>query len=163
MTARTDLPPGQALRRDILLAEQYLGGPQNIFWDQHGRWIQLARWPLPRNGRFPFNAASTPILLMVPGAYGETCGEGHGLEEFYIHPDVRLLKNAEWVAIPHTYTGVDRRSGAALARGWRYLCVHTNWNPRHDNILTALNLVALCLSDPWTFERLAFRNGETRD
>lgn len=159
MSIRADLPRNAALRRDILLAERYYGGAGNVFWDRDGRWVQIPRWQLPRNGHFRFNVASTPILVMVPDGYGEVRGEGHGLEEFYIHPDVRLLKNAAWVEIPHTYTGVDRRHGAALAQGWRYLCVHTDWNPNRDNILSALNLVALFLSEPWAFERLAHHNG----
>lgn len=155
---RADLPANAAVRRDILLAEQFLGGPANVFWDQHGRWLQLVRWPVPR-GRFPFNARSTPVLIMVPPGYGELQGREHGLEEFYVHPDLRLLCNGQWVEIPHSFTHLDRRQGAALGQGWRYLCVHTEWNPRRDNILRAMNLLALCLSDPFTFERLADRNG----
>ena len=73
--------------------------------------------------------------------------------------DLRVLRHKTWQELPHSFARVDRRSGAALAHGWRYLCVHTNWDPRRDTVMTAMMQLGLIFADPWAFEKLADRNG----
>lgn len=154
---RSDLPTNTFLRRDVRLLETFYGAAR-VFWDGRGRWMRVNGWTLPK-GRWRYNHPTTDILIMVPGAYGELGGQGGGLEEFYIRPDLRLLRDTTWQELPHSYAGVDRRSGEALAAGWRYLCVHTEWNPRRDTVMTAMMQLGLVFADPWAFERLANRNG----
>lgn len=156
-TIRTDLPRSGSLRRDILLLETFYG-PSRVFWDARSKWLRVNGWLLPR-GRYSFSCRSTDVLLMVPEGYGELSGSDVGLEEFYIRPDLRLLRAGEWVEMPHSFTHMDRRSGEALRQGWRYLCVHTTWDARRDNVMTAMTQLGLLFSDPWAFERLAAANG----
>lgn len=158
---RTDLPANRFLRRDVQLLERFYG-PTRVFWDSRGRWMRVGEWNLPK-GRWGYSHPTTDVLIMVPNAYGELSGQGGGLEEFYIRPDLRILKSAAWYELPHSYTGVDRRSGGALAQGWRYLCVHTDWDPRRDTVMTAMMQLGLIFADPWAFEELADRNGVDDD
>lgn len=154
---RADLPKNPFLRRDVQLLERFYGS-QRVFWDSRGRWMRVGQWVLP-TGRLSYNHPTTDVLIMVPGAYGELSGRGGGLEEFYIRPDLRIFKDKVWQELPHSYAGVDRRSGEALAQGWRYLCVHTNWDARRDTAMTAMTQLGLIFADPWAFKHLADRNG----
>lgn len=155
---RTDLPQNRGLRRDIQLLERYYRGKDRVDWDIDGQWLRVNRWVLPA-GRFQFNCGTIDVLIMVPSRYGEASGDGTGLEEFYIPQALRIWRNGRFEELPHSYTGVDRRGGEALRQGWRYLCVHTKWDPKRDTVMTAMIQLGLVFSDPWEFARLANRNG----
>lgn len=154
---RTDLPRHRQLRRDIQLLEGRYG-PERVFWSSGGAWLMVMSWALPSRP-YRYNLSTTDVLMMVPPGYGERTGAGAGLEEFYISPNLRIMTGGTWQELPHSFTGMDRQDGAAIARNWRYLCVHTEWNPVRDTALTAMTQLGLVLSDPWSFERLAHRNG----
>lgn len=155
--ARTDLPSNRHLRRDIQLLERFYG-PQRVFWSAAGRWLMVKAWALPTKPH-RYNLATMDVLMIVPPAYGEVAGSGGGLEEFYVDPNLMILRNGAWMELPHSFTGLDRQHGEVIGKGWRYLCVHTHWNPHRDTALTAMTQLGLVLSDPWTFERLAHLNG----
>lgn len=154
---RTDLPPGRPLRRDIKLLERFYG-PARVQWDEAGRWMRVNGWVLPTRPSH-YNVRTTDVLILVPPTYGETSGEDAGLDEFYVRPDLRIWQNGSWEELPHSFSTLDRRGGRALEQGWRYLCVHTTWNPHRDTVMTAMTQLGLVLADPWAFKRLAFRNG----
>jgi hypothetical protein len=154
---RGDLPRSRFLQRDIRLLEAVFG-VRRVWWDEHGRWLRLNSWPLPA-GPSRYNVRTTDVLLMVPPAYGEAEGSGTGLEEFYVRPDLQVWRGDAWSDLPHSFSTLDRRDGRALQAGWRYLCLHTFWNPRRDTAITAMTQLSLVLADPWAFERLANRNG----
>lgn len=156
--ARTDLPANRNLARDILLLEQ-LAGPEVVHWDRQGRWIQLDRFPLPQ-GRYPLSLRESYLVIMVPSDYGDRSGKGAGLEEFYVHRDLKARKDGQWVEIPHTYLAVDRRGGRATSLKHRYACLHIDWTPQPrgrgkaavgDTVLTSLRLLEIMFQDPWTF------------
>ncbi len=158
-----DLPANRHLAWDIKLLSQMpgLGGPEAIDWDEHGRWIRLRHFPLPK-GKFGFSASETYLDIMVPADYGERAGFGAGLEEFYVDRNLKVRVGGNWVEIPHTYTQLDRRGGRASGLLHRYVCLHIDWCPRPrgrnpnavgDTVLTSLNLLKLMLRDPWTFAK----------
>ena len=147
---RSDLPPNRFVARDILRLEQAYGA-EHVFWDERGRWLQLTRFLL-RSPRYAFNREDTYVLMFPPEDYGERAGTGAGIEEFYIHRDLRIRRNGRWQEIPHTYADIDRRDGAAVGMQHRYACCHIRWDPRRHTVLTSLTMLGLFLGDPWTFE-----------
>jgi len=151
MLPRTDLPANSRVAQEILLLER-LYGPENVFWDRGGRWIQINGFAIRSNKR-RWSHQSTYIILMVPEDYGERSGIGAGLEECYICPDLRVRQGAVLVDPPHTYNHIDRRRGAAT-RHHKYWCVHIHWDPRRHDARTTLQMFALFLEDPWAFQRV---------
>jgi hypothetical protein len=144
------------LARDVLLAEAAFGR-EKVHWDRAGRWLQIDHMPVA-SPRFGLSLLETYVIIMVPPDYGDRAGLGAGLEEFYVHRDLRIRQDGSWVEIPHTYLQVDRRGGAATKLQHRYACVHIDWHPQRDNVFTSLKLLRLMLSDPWRFEQIGARH-----
>ena len=155
MSARSDLPQNRYLARDVLCLERTYGrhyGVESVHWDREGRWLQIDHFALG-SAHYRFNLAETYVVIMAPPDYGERAGMGAGLEEFYIHKDLRIRRGNGWEEIPHTYEQIDRRGGAATALRHRYACCHIDWRPRRHTVITSLEVLALFLGDPWAFAR----------
>ena len=152
---RSDLPENRVLRRDVLILEE-LYGLSGVHWDRVGGWVQVDHFPIS-SSRYELSHKSTYVVLMVPEDYGERAGVGAGLEECYVDRDLRIKTGASWVEVPHTHVQLDRRGGAAVRIQHRYACVHVDWDPSRDNVLTSLKLLRLMFDDPWTFAKIGTR------
>jgi hypothetical protein len=148
---RNDLPPNAKLARDIIAMERAFG-PDQVFWDSLGRWIQINRFWL-RSSKIEFNMNPIYVVAFVPADYGERKGDGAGIEEFYVPHQLRIRRPGRaWQQVPNTHTDVDRRGGKAVGRQHLYACVHIrSFDPRRHDIATSLTALQLLLTDPEAF------------
>jgi len=119
--------------------------PGKVDWTEDLKFVRIRDYRLPAG----YHPGTTNVLIVVPENYGF----GVPLRESYIDPNIRLMKDGEWVEIPH-YFDSDKtfsRTKRARLKGWRYMCVEFNrWNPG-DTFLTYLDGLRLFLSDPYRY------------
>jgi len=119
---------------------QRVYGDDRIEWAPDGSWIKIAAVPLPRG----LNKAASNMLIIIPDQYGY----GVPLRELYVDPELRIRDGGRWVEIPHYFAGYAPTE-TALAKNWRYLCLHALRWERGDSVVTFLNQVFTYLSDPF--------------
>ena len=137
-------------RINEILLSKYLYGDENVTCPEDLSKVRIDNFPLPSG----LNKDYTSVLIQYPAGYGyyDENGMGTPIEELYIDPDLKYVRNGVEIDIDN-YFG-DRTSNSnnfyLLGKGWRWICIKSlkgKW-ARKQNITTLLQQLHIMLSDP---------------